>query len=100
MTNGSNLQGIWNFNHIFEDIVDISSIYTNDIFAILHTYGVEMARAAIFKEISSVFGAYNIEVNAHHLELIADYMVNKSQIPLYNLFQAFIDIQWRLQSFQ
>lgn len=40
------------------------------------TYGIEMARAAIVREISGVFGVYNIEVDIRHLELIADYMVS------------------------
>ena len=35
-----------------------------------------MARAAIVREISGVFGVYNIEVDIRHLELIADYMVS------------------------
>jgi hypothetical protein len=39
------------------------------------TYGVEMARAAILREMGGVFGAYNIQVDRRHLELIADYMV-------------------------
>lgn len=34
-----------------------------------------MARAAILKEMGGVFGAYNIQVDRRHLELIADYMV-------------------------
>jgi hypothetical protein len=51
-------------------------VYSNDIYAILTTYGVEMARAAIVREISGVFGVYNIEVDIRHLELIADYMVS------------------------
>ena len=43
--------------------------------AILNTYGVEAARAAIIKEISVVFAAYGIDVNPKHLTLVADYMV-------------------------
>ena len=39
------------------------------------TYGVEMARAAILQEVGGVFGAYNIQVDRRHVELIADYMV-------------------------
>jgi DNA-directed RNA polymerase I subunit RPA1 len=38
-----------------------------------------MARAAILREMGAVFGAYKIQVDARHLELIADYMVS----PLY-----------------
>ena len=53
----------------------MANIYSNDIHAGLITYGVEMARAAILKEIQGVFGAYKIEIDGRHLELIADYMV-------------------------
>jgi DNA-directed RNA polymerase I subunit RPA1 len=58
-----------------ESILEDDEIYSNDIYAILKTYGVEMARAAILKEMSTVFGVYNIQVDRRHLELIADYMV-------------------------
>jgi len=62
-------------------MIEDDDIYSNDIYAILNTYGVEMARAAILKEMGGVFGAYNIQVDRRHLELIADYMVRrKSQI--------------------
>ena len=44
------------------------------------TYGIEMARAAIVKEMSGVFRVYNIEVDIRHLELIADYMVGVEMI--------------------
>ncbi|KAG6916710.1 hypothetical protein DXG01_005659 [Tephrocybe rancida] len=74
-TNGSNLKGLWNFAAgSDESILEDDDIYSNDIYAILKTYGVEMARAAILKEMGGVFGAYNIQVDRRHLELIADYM--------------------------
>lgn len=38
----------------------------------------EAARTAIVKEMSAVFGVYNIDVDIRHLELIADYMVRRS----------------------
>ncbi|KAJ3105589.1 hypothetical protein HDU97_007931 [Phlyctochytrium planicorne] len=67
---GCNLRGMWDFdNHI-----DVTQIYTNDIFAVLATYGVEAARAAIMQEIASVFGVYGISVDRRHLSLIADFM--------------------------
>jgi DNA-directed RNA polymerase I subunit RPA1 len=47
ITEGSNLPAIW---RVAEDLIDISKIDSNDIFAILETYGVEAARAAIIKE--------------------------------------------------
>ena len=41
-----------------------------------------MARAAILREMSGVFGVYSIKVDARHLELIADYMVGYCAIEL------------------
>ncbi|KAJ7094564.1 hypothetical protein B0H15DRAFT_830038 [Mycena belliarum] len=74
-TNGSNFQGLWQFSAgSDESILEDDDIYSNDIYAILKTYGVEMARAAILREMGSVFGAYKIQVDQRHLELIADYM--------------------------
>ncbi|KAJ3302464.1 hypothetical protein HDV03_004952 [Kappamyces sp. JEL0829] len=69
-TEGCNLKGIWDYT----EYVDIDKIYTNDISAILNTYGVEAARSAITQEIASVFGVYGIDVDARHLALIGDYM--------------------------
>ncbi|KAL0949316.1 hypothetical protein HGRIS_009392 [Hohenbuehelia grisea] len=74
-TNGSNFRGLWEFmTSVDEGILVDENIYSNDIYSILQTYGVEMARAAILHEMSQVFGAYNIGVDRRHLELIADYM--------------------------
>ncbi|KAJ6628876.1 hypothetical protein B0H10DRAFT_2209314 [Mycena sp. CBHHK59/15] len=74
-TNGSNFQGLWQFSAgSDESILEDDDIYSNDIYAILQTYGVEMARAAILREMGAVFGAYKIQVDQRHLELIADYM--------------------------
>ncbi|KAK7060450.1 hypothetical protein VNI00_001215 [Paramarasmius palmivorus] len=73
-TNGSNFRGLWEFSSADESIIEEDEIYSNDIYAILKTYGVEMARAAILREMGGVFGAYGIQVDKRHLELIADYM--------------------------
>jgi hypothetical protein len=70
---------MWQFTKDSDDvIIEQDEMYSNDIYAILKTYGVEMARAAILREISGVFGAYKIDVDMRHLELIADYMVSSS----------------------
>ncbi|KAJ2998867.1 hypothetical protein HDV02_003977 [Globomyces sp. JEL0801] len=69
-TEGCNLKGMWDYS----DLVDINKIYTNDIAAVLRTYGVEAARSAITQEIASVFGVYGIDVDSRHLSLIGDYM--------------------------
>lgn len=57
-----------------ETLLDMNSLYSNDVGAILAMYGVEAARAVIIKEIAAVFGVYSISVDARHLTLIADYM--------------------------
>lgn len=76
MTNGSNLRGIWSKAVQADPAVQMDNLYSNDIYSILTHYGVEAARTVIIKEISSVFGSYNIDVDFRHLELIADYMVS------------------------
>lgn len=81
VTNGSNFRGIWDFSHSLEtEVVDLKQLYSNDIYAGLMTYGVEMARAVILQEIRGVFSAYSIDVDIRHLELIADYMVSDFSI--------------------
>lgn len=69
-TEGVNLRGMWPF----ADLIDVNYIDTNDIGAILNTYGVEAARNAIIKEVGAVFGVYGIKVDRRHLTVIADYM--------------------------
>ena len=67
---------MWHFACSDADgLIDENSIYSNDIWALLHTYGVETARAAILREVGGVFDVYKIDVDNRHLELIADYMV-------------------------
>ncbi|KAF4619599.1 hypothetical protein D9613_005174 [Agrocybe pediades] len=61
-TNGSNLRGMWEFaSGSDESILEDDEIYSNDIYAILKTYGVEMARAAILREMSGIFAVYSID---------------------------------------
>lgn len=69
-TEGVNLRGMWPF----ADLIDVNFIDTNDIAAILNTYGVEAARNAVIKEVAAVFGVYGIKVDRRHLTVIADYM--------------------------
>ncbi|KAI8819176.1 uncharacterized protein EV422DRAFT_535387 [Fimicolochytrium jonesii] len=69
-TDGVNLKGMWEYMNM----IDVSKIYTNDVAAVLRTYGVEAARAAIMQEIAGVFAVYGINVDKRHLSLIADFM--------------------------
>jgi DNA-directed RNA polymerase I subunit RPA1 len=67
---GINFPGMWEMGF---GVVDMNNIYTNDIGALLHTYGVEAARAAIVGEMAGIFQTYGIDVSMRHLYLIADY---------------------------
>ncbi|CAG8675523.1 15003_t:CDS:2, partial [Acaulospora colombiana] len=80
LAEGVNFQRIWLYN----DLIDINKIYTNDIAAVLKTYGVEAARSTIIKEISSVFSSYGINVDPRHLTLVADYMTFEGQFKPFN----------------
>jgi len=52
MTEGSNLQGLWDLG----DLVDPNVLSSNDIGAVMDTYGVEAGRACIIQEINNIFG--------------------------------------------
>ena len=69
-TEGVNFPTVW----AHQGVVDVNKIYSNDIWQILETYGVEAARTAIVTEITRVFDVYSISVDPRHLTLIADYM--------------------------
>jgi len=70
LTDGCNFEAAWNH----PDMIDVNAIQSNDVAAILRTYGVEAARAAIVQEIKGVFGAYGIGVDPRHMNLVADMM--------------------------
>ncbi|KAJ1947608.1 hypothetical protein EC988_005407, partial [Linderina pennispora] len=86
-SSGSNIRGIWEASLLpldeiaatdkptgIDEWVNLKHLYTNDIAAILRTYGVEAARSSIMREIAQVFGTYDITVDKRHLSLVADYM--------------------------
>jgi len=58
----------------FQNVLDPTKMFTNDIAAMLRLYGVEACRATIVREIGAVFGGHGISVDARHLSLIADFM--------------------------
>ena len=69
-TAGVNFRSFW----LLDEHLDVNRIRSNDIHAVLRTYGVEAARAAIINEVKNVFNYYKISVDLRHLSLIADYM--------------------------
>ncbi|XP_010251904.1 PREDICTED: DNA-directed RNA polymerase I subunit 1 [Nelumbo nucifera] len=69
-TSGVDFPTFWNM----QDDLDIRRLKSNDIHAVLNTYGVEAARATIIEQVNQVFKSYGIAVNIRHLSLIADFM--------------------------
>ncbi|XVE89393.1 hypothetical protein DITRI_Ditri19aG0198100 [Diplodiscus trichospermus] len=62
-----------------DDQLDVRYLYSNNIHAMLSTYGVEAARETIIREINHVFSSYSINVNIRHLMLIADFMTHSGR---------------------
>ncbi|KYQ51825.1 DNA-directed RNA polymerase I subunit RPA1 [Trachymyrmex zeteki] len=58
----------------YDNILDLNKLYSNDIYNISQTYGIEAANRVIVREIKDVFKMYGITVDLRHLSLIADYM--------------------------
>ncbi|CAH3130589.1 unnamed protein product [Porites lobata] len=79
-TEGVNLQAAWQY----EDVLDLTKIYTNDIHAMANTYGIEAAAKVIKQELKNVFSAYGIQVDPRHLSLVSDYMTYEGTIKAFN----------------
>lgn len=60
----------------WQDVVDPTRIFTNDVGQMLELYGVEAARATVVREIAAVFAGHGISVDVRHLSLIADHMTH------------------------
>lgn len=79
-TEGVNIREAWQY----EDVLDLTKVYTNDIHAMARVYGIEAAAKVIKKEIKNVFSAYGINVDPRHLSLISDYMTYEGTIKAFN----------------
>jgi len=80
VTEGANLVAMREFSHV----LDTSRIFTNDIAAMLHLYGVEACRASIAREMHAVFSGHGINVDLRHLNLIADTMTKSGGFTPFN----------------
>ena len=58
----------------YNEILHLDRLYSNDVYGISQTYGIEAANKVILKEVKDVFKMYGITVDSRHLSLIADYM--------------------------
>uniref|UniRef100_A0A1I8AVE3 DNA-directed RNA polymerase subunit n=1 Tax=Steinernema glaseri TaxID=37863 RepID=A0A1I8AVE3_9BILA len=75
-TQGINLSAFYKHSAV----LDVNTIYSNDIHLILNTFGIEACSRAIVKEMNNVFSVYGIEVSSRHLSLTADYMTHTGYI--------------------
>ena len=69
-TQGVNLRAM----HEHQAMLNPHRLFTNDMHAMLRTYGIEAARATAVREMDAVFRSHSIDVDARHLSLIADFM--------------------------
>ena len=79
-TEGVNFQAMWDQ----DDFINVNSISSNDVAAVLRTYGVEAARNTIVNEIQNVFDRYAIAVSSRHLDLIGDMMTREGTYLAFN----------------
>ena len=70
---GSDFHSVHAFCGDYGDTVDLNALTANDISAILHTWR-RGGLGAIIQEVTGVFGVYGIDIEPHHLSLIADFM--------------------------
>ncbi|KAI6242657.1 DNA-directed RNA polymerase subunit [Aphelenchoides fujianensis] len=62
------------------ELLNVNTLYSNDVNMMLKYYGVEACARVIVKEMNNVFGVYGIEVNPRHLTLVGDHMTNTGSI--------------------
>ncbi|XP_041998254.1 DNA-directed RNA polymerase I subunit 1-like [Salvia splendens] len=56
--------------------LDVNRLYSNNVHAVLNTYGVEASRETLIREVKQVFDIYGVKIDYRHLSLIADYMTH------------------------
>ena len=74
-TSGVNLDEI---RYIFG--VDLKRTITNDIVSVYETFGIEVARTVIMREIINAYGRAGHEVNYHHVSVLVDLMTSNGFI--------------------
>lgn len=64
------------FQPIMEMCEKLDTLYTNDIYKMFKTFGVEAARVCVMIEIRKILDHYGIYVNARHLLILVDAMTH------------------------
>ncbi|VDK70223.1 unnamed protein product [Litomosoides sigmodontis] len=75
-TQGINVQALMKHS----DVLDVNTLYSNNLNMICNNYGIEACGRALVKEIIRVFTPYGIDINWRHLTLAADYMTFTGRI--------------------
>jgi DNA-directed RNA polymerase II subunit RPB1 len=64
-----------NLSILFEIVgIEYNKLYTNDVYKIYETLGIEAARAAYLIEIRNILAFYGIYVNIRHVMVVVDWM--------------------------
>jgi DNA-directed RNA polymerase subunit A' len=74
-TAGSNLAKV-----ILIEGIDTSRVFTNNVYEIWQTLGIEAARTALMKEITNTLEEQGLEVDIRHIMLVADLMTSKGYL--------------------
>ena len=75
LTAGTNLKEIMNFKG-----VDKTRTISNDLHEVCDILGIEVARAAIIREIEKVTNSQGLDINERHSKLIADSMTSEGAV--------------------
>ncbi len=75
LAEGSNLSGV-----LRVEGVDPARVYTNNIYEIQLTFGIEAARQAIIDEAQEVLNNQGLDVDIRHIMLVADLMTYKGEV--------------------
>ncbi|KII63420.1 DNA-directed RNA polymerase I subunit RPA1 [Thelohanellus kitauei] len=67
---GNLIQELWAHGKI----LDLKTVYSNNIQKVAEIYGIEAARSTLVKEATNVFKVYGITISPRHLSLLSDYM--------------------------
>ena len=79
MINGKVETTLQDLDKIME-ICNSETLYTNDIYKMQQTYGIECARSCLLIEIRKILDHYGIYLNSRHLSILIDAMTQRGEL--------------------
>lgn len=79
MVNGKVETTLQDLDKIME-ICNCKTLYTNDIYKMQQTYGIECARSCLLIEIRKILDHYGIYLNSRHLTILIDAMTQRGEL--------------------